>query len=240
MAQLPDWQPLNGAVPSLPDAGEAGRVVVVVASEQAVAEGWAASAALDLARSWSRSGQRVILVDGALQQPTLHLAAGVPNREGLTDATLFGASVGRVSQAIDDGAFFLIAAGTPVADTNTVVRSARWHRLSSGMAEAGVTVALYVRDGESGTAAFLGSASDIVVLAANGELAPNAVRDLEPLVRAVTGPAKGAERPTSAAEGAPGPKPAAGGKARMIGFVAIAAGAAAALGFFLVNLLGGG
>ncbi|MDA1104097.1 MAG: hypothetical protein O2956_10940 [Gemmatimonadetes bacterium] len=240
MAQLPDWRPLSGAAPSLPDAGGAGRVVVVVASEQAVAEGWAASAALDLARSWSRSGQRVILIDGALQQPTLHQAAGVPNREGLTDATLFGASVGRVSQAIDDGAFFLISAGTVVADTNTVVRSARWHRLSSGMAEAGVTVALYVRDGESGTAAFLGSASDIVVLAAKGERAPNAVRDLEPLVRAVTGPAVGAEKQGGAVEGARGPKPTTGGVGRMVGFVVVAAGGAAALGFLLVNLLGGG
>lgn len=47
---------------------------------------------------------------------------------------------------------------------------------------------LFLRDGEEGTPAFLGSASDIVVLAATGEAAPAAVRDLEPLVRAVAGP----------------------------------------------------
>ena len=145
---------------------------------------------MELARAWSGRGDKVILVDGALHYPTLHTDAAVDNVEGLSDATLFGVSVGRVARPVDDGAFFLITAGTAVADANTVVNSPRWSRFLEGFSEAGVTLILFVRDGESGCAAFLGSASDIIVLADQGEGVPDAVRDLEGLVRAVTGPPK--------------------------------------------------
>ena len=187
MAQLPPWQPLDGGVP-VPDGMGSGRVVAVVASEGAVGAGWAASAALDIARSWSVSGAKVVLADGALHYPSLHTLARIANEEGLSDAALFGVSVGRVARPVDDGAFFLITAGTAVANANSVPSSPRWSRLLDGFVEAGVKLLLFVRDGDSGCAAFLGSASDIVVLSARGEKAPAAVRDLEGLVRAVTGP----------------------------------------------------
>ena len=187
MAQLPDWQPLDGGVP-IPDGAGSGRVIAVVASENAVAGGWAGSAALDLARTWSRGGEKVVVADGALHYPTLHTLAHIENTEGLSDAALFGASVRRVARAVDGGSFFLITAGTAVADANSVPGSPRWGRLLEGFQEAGVKLLLFVRDGDSGCAAFLGSASDIVVLADRGERAPAAVRDLEGLVRAVAGP----------------------------------------------------
>ncbi len=240
MAELPDWQPMNGTLPLATDGGGSGRVVVLVATEQAASQGWSANAAVALARGWSDEGRRVILIDGGLEAPTLHGAAGVPNGEGLTDATLYGASVSRVSQPIDDGRFFLISAGTPVADPRTVVRSPRWHRLSGGMTEAGVTLALYVRDGESGTAAFLGSASDIVVLASPGEAPPSAVRDLEPLVRAVTGPADGSTGSMGmSSSGASAPSTEGSrGALTMVLFVILAIVAAAALGFVISSGLG--
>jgi hypothetical protein len=187
MAQLPDWQPLDGGV-SIPDGSGTGRVVAVVASEKAVAAGWAGPAALELARTWSAGGEKVVLADGALHYPTLHALAEIENAEGLSDAALFGASVRRVARPVDGGAFFLITAGTPVANANTVPGSPLWVRLLDGFKEAGVKLLLFVRDGDSGCAAFLGSASDIVVLADRGERAPAAVRDLEALVRAVAGP----------------------------------------------------
>jgi len=187
MAQLPDWQPLDGGVP-IPDGSGTGRVVAVVASEKAVAGGWAGPATLELARTWSRGGEKVVLADGALHYPSLHALAEVENGEGLTDAALFGASVRRVARPVDGGAFFLITAGTAVANANSVPSNPRWSRLLEGFKEAGVKLLLFVRDGDSGCAAFLGSASDIVVLSDRGEGAPAAVRGLEPLVRAVAGP----------------------------------------------------
>jgi hypothetical protein len=185
MAQLPQWQSLEAGV-SVPNGAGPGRIVAVVASEGAVEAGWAGDAALELARSWSGSGEKVIVVDGALHYPTLHACADTENFEGLSDAALFGLSVGRVAKPIDGG-FFLITAGTAVADANAVASSPRWDTLLGGFLEAGVKLLLFVRDGDSGCAAFLGSASDIIVLSNRGEKAPAAVRDLEGMVRAVTG-----------------------------------------------------
>lgn len=189
MASLPEWQPIEGVAPLAPAGGGRGRVVALVATEGAMAKLWAPAAALDLARAWSAHGERVVLVDAVLNRPTLQEAAGVPHREGLADAVLHGASVERVSHPVDGGHFFVVTAGTPVADAGAVALAPRWHRITAGMVEAGVTMLMLLRDGESGTAAFLGSASDIVVLADPAHTQPASVRDLEPLVRAVAGPA---------------------------------------------------
>jgi hypothetical protein len=187
MAQLPQWQSLDAGVP-VPNGTSPGRIVAVVASEGAVAAGWAGAAAIDLARAWSSAGEKVILVDGALHYPTLHEFAETENVEGLSDAALFGLSVGRIAKPVDGGSFFLITAGTAVADANAVAASSRWGALLGGFVEAGVKLLLFVRDGDSGCAAFLGSASDIVVLADEHEGPPAVVRDLEGMVRAVAGP----------------------------------------------------
>lgn len=189
MAQLPDWSPLAAVAP--PASEGEGRVVGLVATEGGTSQGWAAGAAVDLARSWSGAGHRVILVDAALQAPSLHASLGLQDREGLSDAVLYGASVNRVSRAVDDGGFFVITAGTPVADPASVAKSARWHRLAEGMTEAGVLVLLYLRAVDAEASAFLGSASDIVILGGAGDPAPPSLEDLLPLVRAVTGKASG-------------------------------------------------
>jgi hypothetical protein len=181
--------------------------VALVASEGAVEGGWAGGAALALARSWGEAGEKVIVVDGALHYPTLHTNAETDNFEGLSDAALFGLSVGRVAKRMDGGAYFLITAGTAVADANTVARSPRWGALLGGFLEAGVKLLLFVRDGDSGCAAFLGSASDIVVLAEKSEGPPAVVRDLEGMVRAVVGPAEVAVVTASTPSPAPAPPP---------------------------------
>jgi hypothetical protein len=236
MPELPDWQPLNGAAPPELPGGSAGRVVAVVATEGAVEAGWAAGAALELARGWASGGARVILVDGVLNRPALHEAAGVPNREGLTDAVLHGGSLKRVSQPVGDGDLFVVTAGSPVADAGSVVRHARWYRITAAMTEADVTLGVYLNDGESATAAFLGSASDIVVLAEPGDEPPRAIRDLEPLVRAVVGRGGAAAvAPSTGSDVAPAIPEDGSGVSRMILFVVLAVVVAAALGYLLVS-----
>lgn len=188
MAELPTLQPLEEVdMPVEAEAG-GGRAIALIASERAQSEGWAPGAAHRLASRWAAEGHRVVLADGGLDHPSLHNGAGIPNREGLVDATLYGASVAGVSRPV--GGYFLITAGTPVADPMSVVRAPRWDRLRAGMADAGVTLVLFLRDGAPCTPAFLGSVSDIVVLSSEGE-APDAIRDLEPLVRAATKPGEG-------------------------------------------------
>ena len=239
MAHLPEWLPLDGVAPQ---GGGAGRVVAIVATEQAVSDGWAAAAALDLVRAWSADGQRIVLVDGGLEQPSLHVPAGLNNREGLSDAALHGSSVEHVSHSIDAGKFLLITAGTPVADSNTVAGSSRWYRLMAGMAEARATLALYVHDGAACTPSFLGSASDVVILSGRDESPPVAVRDLAPLVRAVTGATSGVHERSIGVSDLVAPsgltlKKGSGGVPRMSMFVILAMVVIAGLGWFISSRL---
>lgn len=238
MAELPTLQPLDEVDAPVAVGAGGGRVIALVVSEGARREGWAPQAAHQLAARWASEGHRIVLADAGLDHPSLHGPAGVPNREGVVDAALYGASASRVSHAVDG--YLLITAGAPVANTMSIVRDARWHRFTEGMAEAGVTLMLYLLDGEPCTPGFLGSASDIVVLGSDEE-APVAIRDLEPLVRAVTQPAQvapvatGSERVEAVASTA-GEK--AKGRGRMVALIVLAVVVVAALGWFLSTGMG--
>lgn len=179
----------------------------------------------------------MMLADGGLDYPSLHGPRDIQNREGLVDAVLHGASVSRVSRPVDG--YFLITTGTPVASGMAVVRDARWHRLTAGMAGAGVTLVLYLLDGEPCTPAFLGSASDIIVLGTEGET-PTAIRDLDPLVRAVTRPAMvdspvGVDAVATRVSDPPEKK---GGRGRTVWFILLAIIVAVLLGWFLSTGMG--
>jgi|GEM_PF-1095734 hypothetical protein len=246
MSELPTPQPLDEVEAPVAVGAGGGRVIALVASEDARREGWAPEAAHQLAARWASEGHRIVLADAGLDHPSLHAPAEIPNREGVVDAALFGASASRVSHPVDG--YLLITAGSPVADAMGIVRDARWQRFTEGMAEAGVTLMLYLLDGEPGTPGFLGSASDIIVLGSGGE-APVAIRDLEPLVRAVTRPAQVAGM--TAASGAPGAvasgaSEAVGeekggkseGRGRMVMLIALVVVVIAALGWFLSTGMG--
>ena len=234
MPELPDWQPLDGAPLAAPSAG---RVVAVVATESAVSEGWGPQAAMGLVRGWAGEGTRVVLADAGLGHPSLHVAAGVDNREGLADAALFGASLERAGTIPEGERFLLLTAGTPLADPGAVARDPRWHRMIAGVAEAGATLVLYLLESEGSTAAFLGSASDIVVLGDADAATPTVLRDLEPLVRAVTGPGEGGlpAAAVTASDAEPTLQASAGseGMGKMLLFLIVAIVVAALLGLFL-------
>lgn len=187
MAELPVWQPA-GEVPAPDPRGDgSGRILAVLATEDAVSGGWGPAAAAGLAHRWATEGHRVALIDAGLDHPSLHEALGVANREGLTDAALHGASLERVAQPVAGGRFLFVSAGTAVANGGAVVQSPRWYRITDAMLDAGVTLLVYLRLGDGAATAFLGSASDVVLLASDqdrvGEISP----DLVPIVRAVTG-----------------------------------------------------
>jgi hypothetical protein len=129
-----------------------------------------------------------VLVDAAVSGPALHSAAGVENVEGLTDAVLFGVSIGRVARPVEGQSFFLITAGSPTADPSSLVDNDRWQQLVSGFIEAGVTLVLYLRGDDEHASSFLGSAGDVIVLANDGEDTASALGDHAARVGSVLGP----------------------------------------------------
>lgn len=191
--ELPSWQPFaDDADVPIPNGPEPGRVVALLAPRYDTGESWAAGLAFDLATRWTGAGHRIVLADAALEHPTLHRHVGLPNEEGVTDASRFGASVARVARPVPGRSFFLITAGTPAGDGAGIAASARWGRLVAGFGEAGVTLVLFLREGGAGVETFLSSAADVVVLAAPGHAPPAVPDEGRARVRAVIGPDGGA------------------------------------------------
>jgi len=190
MVELPEWSAFDAtAAPVLPEHAERpGRLVALVATTKAREDGWAIEAAVGLIRAWSESGRRVVLADTVLADATLHECLGTDNAEGVSDTVLFGSSVRRVAKQSDDGAFFIITAGTASADPRAVLASQRWKRLSRGFVEAGVTLVSYVGAESVGKTEVLGLATDVIVLAGSGEDAGATVDGVGVPVRAVIGP----------------------------------------------------
>lgn len=168
---LPAWTALDSvALPSPPGApGEAGGLTVLVASDGAVEAGWASACAVELARSWATAGYRVVLADADVLAPTLHEELRLPNHEGLSDVLLWGASVRRVAQVVKDGGFYLMSAGTVVADGAAPFRADRWSDLCRGFGEAGVILAAFTREASVSSEPVLARASEVVLLAGETE-----------------------------------------------------------------------
>ena len=168
MAELSPLETLDEVDVSVGIRTDGCRVLALVAPPTPESEDWAPRAAHRLAAQWVSKGHRVILADGGLDQPSLHNVAGIPNREGIVDVALYGASLARVSQLF--GGYVLITAGTVVADPTAVARARRWHRVAAGVPEAGATLLIYLRDEEPWAPAFLDSVDEIVFLKNEGEL----------------------------------------------------------------------
>lgn len=145
------WQPLQWpeegleAVPGLEFGSTPGRgrVIALRATSGARAGGWAARAAVAIAGAGVAQGARVLLADLFLDQPHLHEAFGARNLEGVSDVVAYGASLGRIARAGDDGAFRVATAGTPVADAGTLLDHPRWRHLVESLLADGITLVAY-------------------------------------------------------------------------------------------------
>ncbi len=195
---LPTWTAFDPEAPATLPAllPPPGKVVALVASPAATSAGWGPDLAVDLARAWSRSGGRVVLADLGLTRSALHEVLGGPDGEGVTDVVVFGASPRRVARPVEGESFFVVPAGTVVADAPTALASPRWGAVCTGFRDAGVLLALYVPADEPGRAAAFGMATDAVVLASPDEDASDLLAGTDVPVRAVLGP-----RPSAAPAG---------------------------------------
>lgn len=201
---VPVWQPLEwpkeglAAIPGValgPDPVR-GRMIAVRATPGAREGGWAARAAVEIARAGAAQGARVLLADLFVNEPHLHEVFGAHNLEGVTDAVVYGASVGRIARAADEGAFRVATAGTPVADARALFDDPGWRRLVEGLVGEGITLVAY-QPAET----VVPPRGPSIVLARKGEpmtaLGPTGLKDAV----AVRGPRQGPAAARAAADG---------------------------------------
>jgi hypothetical protein len=106
-------------------------ILLLVAAEAGEAAG---RAAIELAEASAARGRETVLADASTRAPALHELLEVQNLEGLADVFLFGASLERVRTRPPGWSFDFIPMGAYVPDPAAVLESARWSRISAGLA----------------------------------------------------------------------------------------------------------
>jgi hypothetical protein len=157
--------------PSILPGGGAGRIVVLASTPFARSEGWAGRAVVALAREWAKEDLRIFLMDLGLDSPALHRDLGLQNLEGVSDAFLYGASVQRIAQPALNDTIFFASAGTATTDPEEILSHPRWNDLAGGFSEADATLLLFLPTELPGAEKVLARATDILLLAGEGELA---------------------------------------------------------------------
>jgi hypothetical protein len=138
--------------------------VVLVAGPRARASGWAARAAIAVARQW-RGSRRVVLGDLDLERPVLHELAGVANDEGAVELIEFGLSLAAARRATADETFDILPAGVYAPDPGAVLRADAWSRVILEVATQRHTLLLYVPADAAGADAVVDRAGAVLVLA---------------------------------------------------------------------------
>jgi len=198
---LPGWQgfdPESDPVPEeiLPRLGAGGRqgeVIGIVPTRAAREGGWAARAAVRLAREWGRAGRRVVLIDLSIRDPDLHRAARRENGKGIVNVIQEGMPVGTVVRSTDDGSFHLIPVGSGAPGPGTsFFRHERWGEVLGSLEKLRATVLLYLPPELPGAGGMLARASSVVLLAPESEvpLLPDGPW-ADGKIRAVLGPPDG-------------------------------------------------
>lgn len=176
----------SGLVPedfsaSILPGGGVGRIVALAATPSAREGGWATRAVVAIAREWAQQDLRIFLMDLGLDAPSLHAALGLKNGEGVSDAFLYGASVQRIAQPALNDSIFFASAGTVTADPEQILGHPRWNDLAGGFSEADATLLLFLPTELPGAEEILSRATDVLLLAEEGEspdthLGPAAVK----------------------------------------------------------------
>lgn len=147
---------------------------------------WGADTAVAIAAAWADAGERVVLADLHLEDPSLHERVGMDNVDGIVDVCLYGASLARGARPVPNGSFHLIPVGTPTPDPGAVLWHPRWPKIAAGFREAGAWLLLFVPADAPDLAGLASWATDAILLGP-----AQAARDLPAAVsvRAVVEPA---------------------------------------------------
>ena len=104
----------------------------------------AAVMAWNFARTAAAAGRRVALVDGHVDEPQLHAAAGEENHDGIVDVFEYGASLSRIARQQPEPNLYFVPAGTFAPDPAVMAAHPRWRRLSAGFRHEDAVMLLYL------------------------------------------------------------------------------------------------
>ncbi len=166
------FDPKSGAVPDEvgPGAfpqGAGGGVITLFLAADADRE-WAGRIAIELARTWGDSGQRVFLGDLCFQSPILHDLLDEPASPNLADVILRQVRIEEVVRSVVAGSFLFAPACPADADAPPVVGDVGWEGLIAGFAEVGATVFLFSDERVPGIGRILEASNTVFVLSASG------------------------------------------------------------------------
>lgn len=100
--------------------------------------------AWNFARAAAAAGRRVALVDGYVDQPQLHTAAGEDNHEGIVDVFEYGCSLSRIARQQPEPNLYFVPAGTFAPDPAVMMAHPRWRRLSAGFRHEDAVMLLFL------------------------------------------------------------------------------------------------
>lgn len=141
-----------------------GGVVAIVSSAGADEGGWSDRVTVRLAELLAQRASRILLIDLALQRPSLAACLGESPTEGISDVLLFGASLHRVVLGVRQGAFLFASSGTVVGDPSRVLGHPELGSLLSAHSGPGSTVVLALGANPEGVDDLLDRSDRIVVL----------------------------------------------------------------------------
>jgi hypothetical protein len=144
--------------------------VALVAGDSVRGSGWAARAAVAIARQW-RGPRRVVLMDLDLERPSLHDIAGVANDEGAAELIDFGLSLAAVRRSVGDGGFDIVTAGVYAPEPGALLRHDDWGRILLEAAAHRSTLLVFVPASADGVADVVDRAGAVLVLADDAEAA---------------------------------------------------------------------
>lgn len=197
------FDPNSGAVPDEvgPDAfpqGAGGGVVTLFLAADADRE-WAGRTAIEIARTWGDSGQRVFLGDLCFHAPILHDLLGEPASPNLADVILRQVRIDEVVRSVVAGSFLFAPACPADAEAPQMAGDVGWEGLIAGFAEVGASVFFFADEHVPGLARILEASSAIFVLSASKYvvLPPDMAARVRAVLRPPTsGPASRAPDPS--------------------------------------------